>query len=92
MTTQDLLNITLAGVSILTAIFLCTVLLYIILILHDVYKITKYAKHTAKKINESLLKPVKLIYAFSDKLKPILDIIEEKLKQKVEELRKRRKS
>ena len=90
-TTQDILNITLSGVSILIAIFLCAALLYIVLILHDAYKITKHIKHTAQKVNESLLKPIKLIYSFSDKLKPILDIIEEKLKQKVEDLRKKKK-
>lgn len=86
LTTKDILNLSLAGGFILLVIFLCVTALYLILILRDISKITAHAKHTAKKVNDAILQPVKFLYAFGGKMKPIFDIIEEKIRERAENI------
>lgn len=90
-TSKDILNISLAGGFILLVIFLSVMLIYLILILRDVNKITNHTRDTAKKMNEFIVHPLKIMYKFGEKLEPLFDIIESKLRKKAEEFKKKKK-
>ncbi|MBI2463424.1 hypothetical protein HYV57_00525 [Candidatus Peregrinibacteria bacterium] len=90
-TTKDILNIALAGGFILVVIFLCVMILYIVLILRDINKITSHTKDTVKKVNEYIVHPFKFIYYFGETLKPVYEIIQEKIQEKVDEYKKDKK-
>lgn len=81
-TTQDILNIALAGGFILLVIFICVVSIYLIMILRDISRVTAHAKDTAQKVNDLILKPFKLVSSLASKAQPILEIVEEKIKEK----------
>lgn len=90
-TTQDILNLTLAGGFILIVIFLSTVLLYLAMILRDINKITSYTRKTAKKLNETIIEPVKFVRTFWKNLIPVLDVMEDKIKERIKNYKKNKK-
>lgn len=90
-TTQDILNIALAGGFVLLVIFLSVVLIYLILILRDVCRITNRLKDTAQKVNEYVLKPVKMLNSLISKAQPIMEMVEDKIKEKTRSRPKRRR-
>jgi len=72
-TSLDVLYISLAiGVFIL-AIFLCVLLLYVILILRDVVKISDKARDTMDQVNEYVMKPIVFMQSIKKFIDPIVD-------------------
>lgn len=87
--TQDILNIALAGGFIILVIFLSVTLMYCILVLHDVKHITKTARTTTDQVSHYILKPISLISKLAMNLKPIVELIGERLRQRMKKKTKK---
>lgn len=73
----------------LLTIFLCVTLIYLILILRDLSKMLEKIRDTAEKVNTFILKPVSLVSAVVDHVRPL---IEDALERREERMSKKRKS
>lgn len=92
--TLDILYIVLAIAIALLTIFLSVTLIYVILILRDVNKVTETARETAEKMSSYVVRPIMLATQVIKRLTPAVNYFLEKkeeLTEKMEERRKRRK-
>ena len=69
---ETLYTVLIISIVILT-IFLAVALLYLILVLRDSSKILDKVRDTTEKVNDFVVKPVKLATTLIDHLKPILE-------------------
>lgn len=70
---QDTLYMVLSVAIALLTIFLSVTLIYLILVLRDASKIIEKAKDTVEKVNNFVVKPVKLASAVFDHLRPLIE-------------------
>lgn len=68
---QTLYFVLSVSIALLT-IFLCVVLLYTILVLRDTSKILEKGRDTVEKINTFVVKPVQIISAIVDQVRPMI--------------------
>lgn len=81
LTAVDLLYIILAVGIALLSIFLSIVLVYAIFILRDINKATDAMRDSAEKIHTMILKPIKMTGELIKYAKPVVDVVEEKLRE-----------
>lgn len=75
---QNTLYIVLAIATALLTIFLCVALIYLILILRDVNKVTDKVQTTVDRINAFVVKPLTVASAIVDHVRPLIESALEK--------------
>ena len=70
---QQTLYIVLAISVALLTVFLCVALLYLILVLRDANKILDKTRDTVEKVNDFVIKPVKLATMIVDNIRPMIE-------------------
>ncbi len=88
--TSDILNISLALGFIILVIFLSVAIIYLILVLRDINKITSTVKDTTDQVSNYILKPISLASKLVMNLKPIIEMIERKVKQRTATKKKKK--
>jgi uncharacterized protein YoxC len=86
--TQDILNLSLAIGFALLVIFLCVALVFLILVLRDVSKITSKTRETVDTVSGYILVPAKALSKLGGKIETIAEIIQKKVEK---EYKKRKK-
>jgi ABC-type transport system involved in cytochrome bd biosynthesis fused ATPase/permease subunit len=76
MTSLDFLYIALGGGFMILVIFLCVLILYVVLILRDVNKITENFKESSDRIREVVIEPMKALSEMSVGFGLVHDLIE----------------
>ena len=77
-TSQDILNMALAGGFVILVIFLCVFLFYGILVLRDFSKVTYGVKTLAERIRKTVTEPLRALDYLVEKVKPYVDAFIEK--------------
>ncbi|HCW32313.1 MAG: hypothetical protein UT36_C0010G0067 [Candidatus Peregrinibacteria bacterium GW2011_GWF2_39_17] len=85
LTSLDILYVILAIGIALMSIFLSILLVYLIMILRDINKATEAIKDSAERVNEMILKPIRMAHEVLKYAKPVVDIVEEKIRERGEE-------
>ena len=81
-TSTDILNVVLAVSIGLVALFLSIALFYLIFVLRDVNELTKILKKTAKKANDVLVQPAKLLGFLFSKARTIAELVEKQVEKR----------
>lgn len=81
----DVLYIVLAIGIALMSIFLSILLVYAILILRDINKAAMAIKDSAEHVNAVILKPVQMAHEIFKYAKPVVDMVEKRMKKDGEE-------
>ena len=81
-TSKDILNLSLAIGFGLIALFLSITLFYAIFVLRDIGETTKAMKKVARKANDVLVQPTKMLAFLFSKAKTITEIIEKNVAKK----------
>ncbi len=80
-TSSDILYISIAISVFMVSVFLSVALLYLILVLRDVVKITDKTKSIAEQVEEYVMKPMVVIHGIRNFVLPVVEKIREKLEQ-----------
>jgi uncharacterized protein YoxC len=90
MSTQDVLNLSLAIGFALLVIFLCVALVFLILVLRDVSKITSKTRETVETVSGYILIPAKAIANIGGKIESIAEYIQKKVEKEYKKTKKRK--
>lgn len=88
----DLLYIILAVAVALLAIFFSIVLVYAIFILRDINKATDAIRDSAEKVHTAVIKPLKMTGEILKYAKPVVEVVEERLKKESKKCSTKKKS
>lgn len=91
LTSLDILYIVLAIGIALMSIFLSIVLVYSIFILRDINKATEAIKDSAERVQNMILKPLKMTHELIKYAKPMVDVVEKRFSRGEEEEPKKKK-
>lgn len=85
LTASDLFFVILAVAIALLSIFFSITLIYAILILRDINKATDAMRDSAERIHSMIIKPLKMTHEILKYAKPVVDVVEDRLRRETEE-------
>ncbi|MBT5016133.1 hypothetical protein HN748_04745 [Candidatus Peregrinibacteria bacterium] len=92
LTATDLFFVILAVAVALLSIFFSITLVYAILILRDINKATDAMRDSAERIHGMIIKPIKMTHEILKYAKPVVEVVEDRLRQHQEESPKPKKT
>ncbi len=81
LSAADLLFVILAVAIALLSIFFSIALVYVVMILRDINKATDAMRDSAERIQGMIIKPLKMTHEILKYAKPVVEVVEDRLKQ-----------
>ena len=91
LSATDLLFVILAVAVSLLSIFFSIALIYVVMILRDINRATDAMRDSAERIHGMIIKPIKMTHEILKYAKPVVEVVEDRLRQQEEKQEKAKK-